>query len=365
MRLFAVFLCLFACLGAVPRPARAADPLVDNAVNALAQLTDPRRLSGLPEGEFRAQLGPALGWLNVARHEDVSPECVIVRALARNGLDGERARLTRDALLRNLARADAWELFNHAESTRALALGAPAPIPAGIHQGHLAQAAVVLPDGLTSRDRREFACLVLRADDEGPPPSPRGSHRRQPGDLLARGRGGIDPSPGGHGASGVQSAARRGDAPPDRARRRAVADGGHGGGDEDALPVAYATRGQDDGKIAVREELAVGQPLALAALGGPARRFVLRGVDGGTVRFELLDGPSPRAFALPLAQERPANGATRAWTIYDEPGAMRIVLYDPAPGADGGTRTVLFEFAPGARGPIKSLKTSDSFELAP
>ena len=160
MRFFAVLLCLFACLGAVPRPARAADALVDNAVNALAQLTDPRRLSGLPEGEFRAQLGPALGWLNVARRQDVSPESVIVRALARNGLDGERARLTREALLRNLARADAWELFNHTESMRALALGAPAPIPAGIHQGHLAQAAVILPDGLGSRDRREFACLV-------------------------------------------------------------------------------------------------------------------------------------------------------------------------------------------------------------
>ena len=127
-------------------------------------------------------------------------------------------------------------------------------------------------------------------------------------------------------------------------------------GDEDALPVAYATNGQDNGKIIVREELAVGQEVALAALGGPARRFVLRGVDGGSVRFELMDGPTPRAFALPLAQERPANGAARAWTIYDEPGTMRIVLYDPAPGMEGGARTVLFEFAPGMRGVIEGAK---------
>ena len=355
MRFFAALLCLSACLSAVPRPARAADPLVDNAVNALAQLTDPRRLSGLPEGEFRAQLGPALGWLNVARRQDVSPESVIVRALARNGLDGERARLTREALLRNLARADAWELFNHPESTRALALGAPAPIPAGIHQGHLAQATVILPDGLSSKDRREFACLVLRADDEMPPPPPRGSHRRQPGDLLARhdvssarhrvaaAHGAFSPPPAG--VTVTRPAPMPAALPPAAAT-----------GDEDALPVAYATNGHDNGKIIVREELAVGQEVALAALGGPARRFVLRGVDGGSVRFELMDGPTPRAFALPLAQERPANGAPRAWTIYDEPGAMRIALYDLAPGVDNGTRTVLFEFAPGARGVAKDAR---------
>ena len=341
MRFFAALLCLFACLSAVPRPARAADALVDNAVSALAQLTDPRRLSGLPEGEFRAQLGPALGWLNVARHQDVSPESVIVRALARNGLDGERARLTREALLRNLARADAWELFSHPESTRALALGAPAPIPAGIHQGHLAQAAVILPDGLGPRDRREFACLVLRADDEIPPPPPRGSHRRQPGDLFARG-----------GVSSTHhrvAASRPVFSPPPAGVTATRPAPTAATGDEDALPVAYATNGRDNGKIVVREELAVGQEVALAALGGPARRFVLREVDGGSVRFELLDGPAPRVFALPLARERPANGAPRAWTIYDEPGAMRIALYDAAPGADGGTRTVLFEFAPGMR----------------
>ena len=162
---------------------RAVDPLADAAVAALAQLTDPRRLETLSDETFRAQLGPALGWLHVARRRDVAPEAVIARALAVNGLAGERARLTREALLRNLARADAWELFNHDASALALSFGRPATIPTGIHRGHLALAALVVPEGLTSHDRREFACLVLRADDEMPyVPPPR---HRQPGDLFA------------------------------------------------------------------------------------------------------------------------------------------------------------------------------------
>ena len=164
----------------------AADALVDGAVTALAALTNPGRLEQITdEDRFRAQLGPALGWLHVARRRDVSPEAVILRAFAANGLTGERARLTREALLRNLARADAWELFTNAESARALANGRPAPIWAGMHRGHLAQAAVVLPEGLGETDRREFACLVLRADDEMPPRRAR-RYRPQPGDLLAR-----------------------------------------------------------------------------------------------------------------------------------------------------------------------------------
>lgn len=166
--------------------ARAVDPLVDSAVTSLAGLTDPRRLEMLSDETFRAQLGPALGWLHVARRRDVAPEAVIARAFVLNGLVGERARLTREALLRNLARADAWELFAHDDSALALSFGRPASIPTGTHRGHLAQAALVVPEGLTWRDRREFACLVLRADDEMPyVPPPR---RRQPGDMLARNR---------------------------------------------------------------------------------------------------------------------------------------------------------------------------------
>ena len=332
MRSLAVTFCLLAlCL-----PVRAADPLVDSAVNALAQLTDPNRLALLPEADFRAQLGPALGWLNVARRRDVSPESVIVRALARNGLDGERARLTREALLRNLARADAWELFAHADSARALSVGQPAPIPAGIHQGHLAQAAVILPDGLGPRDRREFACLVLRADDENPPRPARGSHHRQPGDLLAR--------------NVALPANRRSARPVFSPPPAGVAMIRPAAGDEDSLPVSYATNGHDRGTVAVREEVTVGQPVALAALGGPALRFVLRGVDEGSVRFELGDDAAtealPRAFSMPLAQGIPAGGAARVWTIYGQPGGLRISLYDAAPGVNGDTRTVLFEFTP-------------------
>lgn len=165
--------------------ARAIDPLVDSAVTSLARLTDPRRLELLSDETFRAQLGPALGWLHVARRRDVAPEAIIARAFAMNGLLGERARLTREALLRNLARADAWELFTRDDSALALSLGRPATIPAGIHRGHLALAALVVPEGLTAQDRREFACLVLRADDEMPYVPPR-RRPRQPGDMFAR-----------------------------------------------------------------------------------------------------------------------------------------------------------------------------------
>ena len=164
---------------------RAADPLVDGAVSALAALTDPNRLENLgDDDQFRAQLGPALGWLHVARRRDVAPEAVILRAFGVNGLNGERARLTREALLRNLARADAWELFGNSVSAHALADGRPAPIGVGLHRGHLAQTAVVLPEGSGAASHREFACLVLRADDEMPP-TPARRYRPQPGDMLA------------------------------------------------------------------------------------------------------------------------------------------------------------------------------------
>lgn len=190
LKTFASNLCLLgvclALLGGGAGTVRAADPLVDGAVTALAALTDPNRLGLLSdENQFRAQLGPALGWLHVARRRDVSPEAVILRAFSVNGLNGERARLTREALLRNLARADAWELFGNTTSARALADGRPAPIGVGMHQGHLALAAVVVPEGLGSGGRREFACLVLRADDELPPRRVR-RYRPQPGDMLAQ-----------------------------------------------------------------------------------------------------------------------------------------------------------------------------------
>ena len=115
----------------------------------------------------------------------MAPEAVIARAFARNGLTGERAWLTREALLRNLARADAWEIFDHEASARAMAVGKPALISTGMHQGHFAEVAEILPEGLGREDRREFACLVLRADDEMPP-APVPARPRQPGDLMAR-----------------------------------------------------------------------------------------------------------------------------------------------------------------------------------
>ena len=344
---------LLAALMSCPLPGRAADPLVDSAVVALAQLTDPHRLEQLPEGDFRAQLGPALGWLHVARRRDVSPEAVIARALARNGLEGERARLTREALLRNLARADAWELFDYADSARALSDGKPAPIPAGIHRGHLAQAAVILPEGLRAWDRREFACLVLRADDEEPTRAPRGSHRRQPGDMLARNDAMTSPQrPVGPPPAGVAVVRAAPTAPAAPAAPTAPlvppVD------DEGPLPVLYTASGNESGKVAVREEVSIGQEISLAALGGPACRFVLRGADGGSVRFDLIgDEANPaepaREFALPLAQGNPTEGKARVWRIYEGPGGLRISLYDAAPVTKDGVRTVLFEFPPTRR----------------
>ncbi len=164
---------LMIVIGVLPSPARGADALVDAAVTALSQLTDPARLASLPDDDsVAAQLGPALGWIHVARRHDVSPESVIARAFQRNGLTGEPARATRESLLRNLARADAWELFNHTESARALAYGRPAPIPVGMHRGRLARTAFVTSAGgiLQAAQRPPegwyFGSLSLRADDE-------------------------------------------------------------------------------------------------------------------------------------------------------------------------------------------------------
>lgn len=144
-----------------------------DAVSALAQLTDPARLSTLSEAAFTAQLGPALGWLHVARRRDISPEAIIARAFQANGLDSAAADLTRACLLRNLARADDWQLFQFADSAQALALGRPAVIPVGLHQGHLARAGL-MPTGAL----RQFSDLVLRADDEPPLRAPTRSLRR-------------------------------------------------------------------------------------------------------------------------------------------------------------------------------------------
>ncbi len=87
--------------------------------------------------------------------------------------------------MRNLARADAWEIFGHEASARAMAVGKPALIATGMHQGHFAEVAEVLPEGLSRENQREFACLVLRADDEMPP-APVPPRPRQPGDRMAQ-----------------------------------------------------------------------------------------------------------------------------------------------------------------------------------
>ena len=180
-----LFLLLCAVILLPPPAARAVDALADSAVISLAQLTDPRRLELLSDDVFRAQLGPALGWLHVARRRDVAPEAVIARAFALNGLAGERARLTRESLLRNLARADSWELFAHDDTALALSVGRPAQIPVGIHRGHAAQTAVVVPDGLTTGrtagNSPASCCAPTTRCPTWPPP-----RHRQPGDMLAK-----------------------------------------------------------------------------------------------------------------------------------------------------------------------------------
>ena len=308
-------------------------------MTALSQLTDPHRLEALSDPAFRAQLGPALGWLHVARRRDVAPESVIGRAFALNGLDSERAQLTRDALLRNLARADAWELFEHENSARALADGRPAPILTGIHRGHLAETAVVLPPGGGPQSRREFACLTLRADDEpllptAQPPAPRRRMRRQPGDMLARAVSTPAPRP---------SRASRAAAPSVASPLTAAVNASPAFAYDDALPVAYTTLGRDNGAINVRVKVRPGQTVDLAAYGGPPLAFLLRNADANEVRFSVLeggniggDGPT-RVAALhePGAQNRP---------IYEQAGKLRVSLCGP-PVADGAAaRMFLFEF---------------------
>ena len=318
---------------------RAADPLVDGAVTALAQLTDPHRLEALPDPAFRAQLGPALGWLHVARRRDVAPESVIGRAFVLNGLDSERARLTREALLRNLARADAWELFAHDNSARALADGQPAPILTGMHRGHLAETAIILPAGLGPQARREFACLVLRADDELPASTPAPArprrHQRQAGDLLA------------HATLSPTSSPRHVTAAPVRSPLTAAVNASPAVTYDDALPVAYTTLGADRGAINVRVAVHPGQPVNLAAYGGPPLGFLLRSADVHSVRFSVLDGQT--------AAEAPVQSAavegTRPPLVYEQAG-VRISLCDPSAADGDGARTFLFEFP--AREPVSS-----------
>ena len=329
---FLAVLCLFAA-----PTLRAADPLVDGAVNALAQLTDPHRLEALPDPAFRAQLGPALGWLHVARRQDVAPESVIGRAFALNGLDSERAHLTREALLRNLARADAWELFTHENSARALADGRPAPILTGIHRGHLAQTAIILPTGLGAQARREFACLVLRADDEpalptAPSPTPRRRPRRQAGDMLARALPTPAPRTRRPGMPAVVS-------PTLAAGINASPAFAY----DDALPVAYTTLGQDSGAINVRVAAHPGQPVDLAAYGGPTLGFLLRSIDAGGVRFSVLDGKSSPAD-VPVRSAPVAGAMTRAQLIYEQAGTLRVSLCGLSAADSEGARTFLFEF---------------------
>lgn len=173
---FCLVLLLF-CAGSFARADSGAD-----AVLAVAQLTDPARLAALPDAAFAAQLGPALGWLHVARRRDIAPEAIIARAFQANRLDAAAADLTRACLLRNLARADDWRLFEFAASAQALALGRPALIPVGLHQGHVATA-----ERMPSGGARLFSDLILRADDEPPlRPTPRVPTRTlRPDERLA------------------------------------------------------------------------------------------------------------------------------------------------------------------------------------
>ncbi len=306
-------------------------------MNALAQLTDPRRLETLPDPAFRAQLGPALGWLHVARRQDAAPESVLGRAFALNGLDGERARLTREALLRNLARADVWELFAHEPSARALADGRPAPILTGSHRGHLAQTDIILPAGLGLQARREFACLVLRADDEPPlpttpTPSPRRRPRRQAGDLFARAEPASAPRP--HRAAAPPALVAASTAGVNAAPAFAY---------DDALPVAYTTLGHDSGAINVRVEARPGQSVDLAAYGGPPLGFLLRSADASGVRFSVLDGKASPPDAP--VQFTAANGtAARTQPIYEQAGTLRVSLCGSSAADGNGTRTLFFEF---------------------
>jgi hypothetical protein len=324
------------CFVWASRPAaiRGADAFVDGAVNALAQLTDPRRLEALPEPAFRAQLGPALGWLHVARRRDVAPEAVLGRAFALNGLDAARARRTQDALLRNLARADAWELFAHDDSARALAGGLPAPIRAGIHRGHLAETAVVPASDNEPAARHEFAWLTLRADDEPallptPTPGPTRRHARQPGDLLARSR--VTPTPGARAAAHLAATAPL----------TAAVNASPAIAYDDALPVAYTTLGQDRGTINVRVEARAGERVDLAAYGGPPLAFLLRGIDVRGVQFSLLDGSVLAAHAP--VQFAGLDG-TGAGCVYDRAGVVRISACGGTSAPGSATRTMLFEF---------------------
>ena len=258
----------------------------------------------------------------------MAPEAVIARAFALNGLDGERARLTREALLRNLARADAWELFAPRGQRPCPGRRQPAPIPAGIHRGHLAETAIVFRAGLGPQSQREFACLVLRADDDlpravpAPPSKRRGAPARQPGDMLAH-----------------HNPPRRPAATP--APAVALVPMVY----DDALPVAYTVAGSDSGgSINVRVAAHPGQPVDLSDYGGPAVRFLLRGADAGGVRFALLDGKGLSANASEhTATVDSAQKPDRP--IYEQAGVMRISLCGPPASVSGdGTRTFLFEF---------------------
>ncbi len=181
-----------AAMLAVPLPGRAADPLVDSAVVALDAVDrSPPARNCSPKKRFpRATRTRARLAARRAPPGRGSPEAVIARALARNGLHGERARLTREALLRNLARADAWELFGlRRQRPRPGRSANPRPSRRASTSGHLAEVPPsILPDGPAGRG----AAGSLPAWCCAPTTKTRRARRavrtrpRQPGDRLAR-----------------------------------------------------------------------------------------------------------------------------------------------------------------------------------
>ncbi len=112
---------------------------------------------------------------------------------------------------------------------------------------------------------------------------------------------------------------------------------------DDALPVAYTTLGQDPGAINVRFLARPGEPVDLAAYGGPPLGFLLRSADANGVRFSVLDGKTLAADA-PLCFAAVNGADTRARPIYEQAGTLRISFEGSRPADGSDAQTFLFEF---------------------
>ena len=191
----------------------------------------------------------------------------------------------------------------------------------------------------------------LRADDEIPAPPPRGSHRRQPGDLLARSdtasthhrvaasRPVFSPPPAG-------VTATRPALPPTAATN-----------DEDALPVTYATNGHDNGRIVVREGAGRGAGSGAGGVGrtGAAVRVARGGrwvgalrVDGraGAARVRAAVGAGTSRQTARRARGRSTTNRGRCGSCCMTPRQVRMVISArccsssrPAHGARSRTRS--------------------------